>query len=538
MIYAFCRPFDQSAYWRYLVPGAAGQLKLHVVRRKSELCHVATHAPSSSLLELTSSRSAVGDNAQARIDVYGATIIRTQESASAMLPFSTVPILQKIGEKQEVDVSRMKWTWTFDALQVDPASHCVTRSSWTVSDGDSKIAVTLHRSDNGERMAAQQSPLRARPDAVSWPGRALYAAATDTATPHALPPPVYPTRSERRAPDEGAVECEGITARRAGQSSVLSRDGVERLDDPSPFVSLLPQYATPLSPKPVQDTRQDSHNTQRPYFPAELPRYNGVILHPRPRSYESEQVYAHRKKRTLQERVEEQIGDLLHHLGWPSAQSTFRGKAAAPPRFSAARYHQVLMDRSGLRHVVEITVEMDGIWQLGRPANGQGHARGRLLEDARALLPFFGLPGAANAPRNMTPVELLIDNISAADMCKLDAVLSPGTLISALIHKGHRLADTPGLVPVLTWRLTSRTGVENQRGSVFQGAFSPTKTTWTATSPDRNGTSKSAPLLVVHFVRSSKYEPVKRYQALTPGEVFSVGHARRQEQRRGRIGPL
>lgn len=77
------------------------------------------------------------------------------------------------------------------------------------------------------------------------------------------------------------------------------------------------------------------------------------------------------------------------------------------------------------------------------------------------------------------------------------------------------------------WRFSSRSGLEVSSDTnhhdglqLHKGAYEPRKTTWTGVS------SKSGPVLVVHFVHPSVYKPIKRNSRSPPICVFSPGRHR------------
>lgn len=79
------------------------------------------------------------------------------------------------------------------------------------------------------------------------------------------------------------------------------------------------------------------------------------------------------------------------------------------------------------------------------------------------------------------------------------------------------------------WHLSSRSGVAggpyDQEGNANEHTFTPLKTTWTGQLQ-----SEHEPLLIVHFVRGSRYEPLRRGEV--PVEVFSPGRRLRRSERR------
>lgn len=85
-------------------------------------------------------------------------------------------------------------------------------------------------------------------------------------------------------------------------------------------------------------------------------------------------------------------------------------------------------------------------------------------------------------------------------------------------------ADNPAEAYTL-WHLSSRRGVlVSPEGNPIAHAFTPLKTTWTGRLR-----SKRDPLLIVHFVHTSRYEPLRRGEL--PVEVFSPGRRTPDSQR-------
>lgn len=218
----------------------------------------------------------------------------------------------------------------------------------------------------------------------------------------------------------------------------------------------------------------------RPYLLAELPTYDdldeGLTSQSKPL-----------ERGELLEMCKEHVGALLQRLGGPGAlnKMAFRGRPPIPPKFSYPVRHQIERADIPHSHLLEITVILEGIWQLGRPHNRFGPIFGKNL-----LVPFFGLPGADKRPN------------AEADRVRIGR---------------------------LTWQLSSRTGVD-VGARQHDAALSPFKTTWTLTLPKDQ-------VLIVHFSLSDPHEPVKRYHALLPGEAFAIGH-RGTRQGRGPVRDL
>lgn len=93
------------------------------------------------------------------------------------------------------------------------------------------------------------------------------------------------------------------------------------------------------------------------------------------------------------------------------------------------------------------------------------------------------------------------------------------------------LADNAGETYTL-WRLSSRSGEAvspyDHEGNPNAHAFAPLRTTWTGKLQ-----SEHEPLLIVHFVRGSRYEPLSRGEV--PVEAFSPGRRRLRRAERRRL---
>ena len=165
-----------------------------------------------------------------------------------------------------------------------------------------------------------------------------------------------------------------------------------------------------------------------------------------------------------------------------------------------------------------------------------------LLTNPTALVPLFALPGAAWSPKELGEIKVFDQDKSGESRSLPRRPVSPtaGETHSSLAPPGNP-AETH-----TTWYLSSRSGLEispvNREGDQHpqQGnherdpqdhdlaprVFTPLKTTWTGVS-----SLAHEPVLVVHFVHDSVYEPIKRGMVSHPIRTFSPGRRRPDSER-------
>ncbi|GAA5991486.1 hypothetical protein JCM10908_005724 [Rhodotorula pacifica] len=446
VVLGLCRYFDDSKRWKDLVPGAANALQV----------------------DMQVFRAA--NDGLPRIDVFDAKILQTFESNNAVLPFVTVPFIGGGVMTREVKVMEKKWHWTFERLSAPPVAGIAYNAAWLLrdhKDGEPLARVRFYTNSQG-RIRYEGTPARALPALPAYGSEDV----TPTRQPRSIPVTQRDEPDDREAlpgfhsiQHSDTVSSSATVVPSSAGATLLSDDGWS----PTPHDKSQPRPGAMLTGTERRAPIRDDFAHVRPAYDDEPA---GPYKVGRKGGYPRSPIVNKRD------------------YGWQRRIERFLGQIASE---SAPQYR---LAQDGLVQVVEITVEMDGIWQSASPQYPMGHARGNVFGPGRGQLPTFALPGAPLGPKRSDAIVVE------------DSSLRKRQLLSR--HKNYRCL----------WVLTSRAG--RPADEYFEGAHTPCKTTWTCTTSASRRAKE--PTMVAHFVQPSVYVPVGRHRVGVATEIFSLRH--------------